>query len=99
MNQPLPGTVGTQFDALPGGGSGPNQTVTLPPSFACTSPLWLLTLVCLVICMGSPMFAPGTFARNRVFKLAVLALVPPLCYYLVAVTMQGGFGTMEGVAS
>jgi hypothetical protein len=41
--RPLPGTVGTQFDAFPGGGSGPNQMVTLPSSFACTSPLWLLT--------------------------------------------------------
>ena len=45
VNQPFPGTVGTQFDAFPGGGSGPNQMVTLPSSFACTSPLWLLTLV------------------------------------------------------
>ena len=44
VNQPLPGTVGTQLDAFPGGGSGPNQTDTLPSSFACTSPLWLLTL-------------------------------------------------------
>ena len=70
-----------------------------PPAADWAEPLWILTLVCLVVCMGSPMMAPGAFATNRVFKLTVLALVLPLCYYLAAVMMQGGFGTMEGVAS
>jgi dolichol kinase len=70
-----------------------------PPAADWAEPLWGLAVVCVVICGVAPMLASHRFARNRVFKLTLLALIPALGYYVVAVLRQAEAASMTGLAS
>jgi dolichol kinase len=65
-------------------------TALNPPSALWAEPLWPLALVCLAVTAGPAIAAPRLFAGDRVLKLTILAILPPLATYLALVLTGAG---------
>lgn len=60
-------------------------TAINPPHTLWAESLWGLAVLCLVSGAALALAAPGFLRRDRVAKLTILSLVPPLGYYLLAI--------------
>lgn len=73
-------------------------TALNPAGALWAEPLWPLALVCLGLGAGAVIAVPGLFGRDRVLKLTVLSILPPLGVYAVMAMMTGGSVTTTGAA-
>ncbi|SDX18195.1 hypothetical protein SAMN05444358_103280 [Ruegeria halocynthiae] len=62
-------------------------------------PLTVLALISLLCTAAVPLIRPQWFDKDRVLKLTLLALIPPLTYYAWTVAASMGDGFFAGVVS
>lgn len=62
-------------------------------------PLTALALVSLATMAIVPLLLPHLLQKNRVFRLTLLALLPPLAYYIWSIAEAFGGGMVSGVVS
>lgn len=70
-----------------------------PDSARWAEPLTVLALVSLALATALPLARPHWFDKDRVLRLTVLALVPPLIFYAWSVAGTIGESTFVGVVS
>lgn len=67
-----------------------------PAQLNWAEPLYWAGMVCLILSAGVTLLAPTHFARDRVMKLTLIALVVPIGLYLFAVVEKLGFTLSPG---
>ncbi|MFD1911309.1 diacylglycerol/polyprenol kinase family protein [Halodurantibacterium flavum] len=69
-----------------------------PPDAVWAEPMWLLAVACLLIPSVAAGLAPRWLMQDRVLKLTVLSVLPPLGYYAALLMAGGAFQATERMA-
>ena len=70
-----------------------------PPGAQWAEPLLGLSILCVLVTGALPILIPQAFRQDRVMRLSVVALAPPLTYYLAAVWWSGVQVALEKASS